>query len=85
MTYLENPMKQYTGLLTLGDFTLAPGTVYTEHFHQNYIEANGRGYILVVPDEAAKGLAVHHKAYARNRCSKGSDPDQSQGCMPCRM
>lgn len=64
MTYLENPMKQYTGLLTLGDFTLAPGTVYTEHFHQNYIEANGRGYILVVPDEAAKGLAVHHKAYA---------------------
>ena len=64
MTFLEKPLKQYTSLLTLGDITLSPGGIYTEHLFQGYDIANGRAYILVVPDEAAEGLAVHHQSYA---------------------
>ncbi len=62
MTYLEEDLKDYREPLTLGDFTLQPGGVYTERLSQG--SENGRGYILVVPDEAAEGLAVHHSGYA---------------------
>ena len=62
MTYLEEALKDYREPLTLGDTTLQPGGVYTEHLSQG--SENGRGYILVVPDEAAEGLSVHHQAYA---------------------
>ena len=62
MTYLEGPLKAYREPLTLGGVTLQPGGVYTEHLSQG--SENGRGYILVVPDEAAEGLSVHHFAYA---------------------
>lgn len=64
MTYLEEPLRDYHQPITLGDTTLTPGSVYTEHLSQSYGEANGRGYILVVPDEAVDGLAVHHLSYA---------------------
>ncbi len=64
MTYLEEPLRNYGQPVTLGSITLSPGSVYTEHFSQSYGMANGRGYILVVPDEAVDGLAVHHLAYA---------------------
>lgn len=64
MAYLEKPLKDYDRPLILGDVTLAPGDVYTEHLSQGGGIVNGRGYVLVVPDEAAEGLAVHHKAYA---------------------
>lgn len=64
MTYLEEPLRDYDQPITLGDTTLTPGSVYTEHLSQSPGVANGRGYILVVPDEAAEGLAVHHLAYA---------------------
>ena len=53
-----------SAILYMGSITLSPGGVYTEHFSQSYGMANGRGYILVVPDEAVDGLAVHHLAYA---------------------
>ncbi len=62
MTYLEGPLKAYREPLTLGGVTLQPGGLYTERFSQG--SENGRGYILVVPDEAAEGLPVHHRAYA---------------------
>ncbi len=64
MTYLEEPLRTYTQPLTCGDTTLQPGGVYTEHLSQSGGITNGRGYILVVPDEAAEGLAVHHRTYA---------------------
>lgn len=64
MTYLEEASRAYNQPLTVGDVTLRPGGVYTEHLSQSGGEANGRGYILVVPDEAAEGLNAHCKAYA---------------------
>jgi len=64
MTYLEDALRAYDQPLTFGDFTLQPGGVCTEHISQSGGITNGRGYILVVPDEAGEGLAVHHKTYA---------------------
>lgn len=64
MTYLEEPLRACGQPLTFGDVTLMPGSIYTEHFSQNFGVGNGYGYILVVPDEAAEALAVHHLAYA---------------------
>ena len=64
MTYLEDVLKAYQEPLTLGEVTLRPGGVYTEHLSQSGGTVNGRGYILVVPDEAVEGLPVHHWAYA---------------------
>ena len=64
MSYLEDPLRAYDQPLTLGELTLQPGGVYTEHLSQNGGITNGRGYILVVPDRAAEGLAVHHSSYA---------------------
>nr|WP_276951837.1 FtsX-like permease family protein [Acetatifactor muris] len=64
MTYLEEPLGDYHQPIALGNVTLTPGNVYTEHLSQSFGVGNGRGYILVVPDEAAAGLAVHHLAYA---------------------
>ena len=64
IAYLEELLKNYDQPITLGDTTLTPGSVYTEHLSQGNGMANGRGYILVVPDEAVNGLAVHHLSYA---------------------
>jgi hypothetical protein len=64
MTYLEEVLRDYREPLTLGDVTLQPGGVYTEHLSQSGGTVNGRGYILVVPDEAVEGLPVHHWTYA---------------------
>ncbi len=64
MSYLEDTLRTYNQPLTFGNFTLQPGGVCTGHFSQSGGIANGRGYILVVPDEAAEGLAVHHRTYA---------------------
>ena len=64
MTYLAGPLRSYDRPVTLGGQALTPGGLYTEHLSQSYGTVNGRGYILVVPDEAAEGLPVHHWAYA---------------------
>ena len=64
MTYLEEPLRDYDQSIIVGSVTLSPGSVYTEHLSQSFGIANGRGYILVVPDEAVDGLPVHHLAYA---------------------
>lgn len=64
MAYLDDALRIYGQPLTFGDFTLQPGGVCTEHFSQSGGITNGRGYILVIPDEAAEGLTVHHKTYA---------------------
>ena len=62
--HLEGALGDYGGTLTLGGRTLAPGGVCTEHLMQGFGVSNGTWYILVVPDEAAEGLAVYHWAYA---------------------
>lgn len=64
MTYLEDALKEYRKPLVLGETELAPGNIYTEHLAQGGWNTNGRGYILVVPDEAAEGLSIHHRTYA---------------------
>ena len=64
MTYLEGLLNGYSQPLALGSTALNLGGIYTEHLSQSYGTVNGRGYILVVPDEAAAGLSVHHWAYA---------------------
>lgn len=61
MTYLEEPLGAYMEPLTLGGVPYQPGGVYTEHISQSY--SNGRGYILVVRDEAVADFAVHHQVY----------------------
>ncbi len=62
MAYLEDTLKGYEQPVALNGVTLEPGGVCTGHLAQS--SGNGRGYILVVPDEAAEGLPVHHLAYA---------------------
>ena len=64
MTYLEEPLRDYDQPITLGNLTLIPGSVYTEHLSQSLGVGNGRGYVLVVPDEAVARQAVHHLSYA---------------------
>ncbi|MDE7171194.1 MAG: ABC transporter permease, partial [Oscillospiraceae bacterium] len=64
ITYLEELLRAYDQPLALGGTSLTPGGLYTEHLSQSGGTVNGRGYILVVPDEAAEGLPVHHWAYA---------------------
>lgn len=64
MPYLEGSLRDYDRPVTVGGFTLAPGSLHTEHLSQSYGVGNGRGYILVVPDEAVERLGLHHMAYA---------------------
>lgn len=64
MAYLKAPLERYTHAITLGSHTLAPGSVYTGHLSQSYGVGNGRGYILVVPDDTVEGLNAHHLSYA---------------------
>lgn len=64
MTYLEDALKACQEPLTLGEAALLSGGVHTERLSQGGGLTNGRGYVLVAPDEAVEGLAVHHKSYA---------------------
>ncbi|GFI24606.1 hypothetical protein IMSAGC011_03408 [Lachnospiraceae bacterium] len=64
ITYLKEILQDYDQPIILGDVTLTPGSIYTEHLSQNFGVGNGQGYILIVPDEAVAGLAIHHLAYA---------------------
>ncbi len=64
MPYLAGPLGAYPEALLVGQTALSLSGLYTEHLSQSYGTANGRGYLLVLPDEAAEGLPVHHLAYA---------------------
>lgn len=64
MPYLGPLMEGYDETVTVGGVRLAPSEVYTEHFTQSLWDGNGRGFILVVPDDVAAGLPVSHTAYA---------------------
>lgn len=62
--YLEGLMSSYSQPLTVDGYEMAPGKVYTEHFTQSLWDGNGRGFILVVPNEALTTRPVIHRAYA---------------------
>lgn len=64
MDYLGNIMEQYTESIAVDMYTLEPGAVCTEIFTQSLWDGNGRGFILVVPDEVAEKRPVSHNAYA---------------------
>lgn len=64
MTYLKPLMTGYGEAITVGGHTLRPGGVYTENFTQSLWDGNGRGFILVVPDDAAKARPVSHSIFA---------------------
>lgn len=64
MPYLKDLMEGYSDPLTVGDMTMSLGGVSTETFTQSLWDGNGRGYILIVPDEAADARPVSHSIYA---------------------
>ncbi len=64
ISYLEEPLKNYTEPIIVDGKTLTLSSVHTEHFFQNYVAGNGRGYILVVPDGVINECLIHHQAYA---------------------
>lgn len=63
MSYLGKLMEGYEEPVTAGGARLLPGGVYTEHFAQKMWDGNGRGFILVVPDECLASRPVSHKIY----------------------
>ncbi len=64
-SFLEEPLRSYDGTLSLNGISLTAGSIHTEHLSQGFYDmTNGRDYILVIPDETADGLEIHHTAYA---------------------
>lgn len=64
MPYLEDLMQGYSAPVSVGGVPLEQAGVYTEVFTQLLWDGNGRGFLLVVPDEAAVSLPVSHSIYA---------------------
>lgn len=64
MPYLKDTLSAYDAPLELGGQSLAPGAIYTESFTQALWDGNGRGFILVVPDELLENQPVSHRIYA---------------------
>ena len=62
--YLEKTLKNYTKSITVDKTSLAFGGVCTGYFFQNDTAGNGRGYILIVPDDTIKKCSIHHQSYA---------------------
>lgn len=63
MKYLEKSMLNYNSPIEVGGKTLLSGEVYSEIFTQSLWDGNGRGYLLVVPDELLENQPVSHVAY----------------------
>lgn len=62
--YLEDILKDYAPAVTVGEYVLRFGEVYTEHFNQNdWGVGNGRGFLIIVPDEVLEGCTVRHWGY----------------------
>lgn len=75
MTYLEGLMTGYGQPVTVGGHTLAPGGVCAENFTQSLWDGNGRGFILVVPDETLTARPVSHGIYAAMTASPLPEAD----------
>ena len=63
MEYLGNLMSDYNDIVNIDGNRLSPGGVYTEHFAQKLWDGNGRGFLLVVPDECLASRPVSHSVY----------------------
>lgn len=62
--YLKEIIEDYAPLVTAGGQTLNFGGIYTEHFYQDdWGVGNGKGFLIVVPDEALYGCTVRHWGY----------------------
>lgn len=61
--YIAKALKNCTQEIVLGEQTLAPGAIHTELFAQSLYDANGNGFILVVPDETVSVSPVSHTMY----------------------
>ncbi|WP_343210170.1 ABC transporter permease [Anaerolentibacter hominis] len=64
MAYLKDTLTDYPDTITAGGQTLSRGGLYTESFTQSLWDGNGRGFILVVPDEVLAAQPVSHSIYA---------------------
>lgn len=64
MQYLGKLLGNSSQTIQVGNRTLAPAGVCTENFTQSLWDGNGRGFILVVPDEVAESRPVSHRIYA---------------------
>ena len=63
-SYLEEHLANYPQPVSVGSAQLTLGGVHTEHLMQYYNASNGTQFTLVVPDDVAEGLSLHHYAYA---------------------
>lgn len=64
MPFLKDIMADYDHPVFLNGSLLKPGPVYTESFTQYEWQANGHGFLIIVPDEAAESCTASHRAYA---------------------
>lgn len=64
MPFLKDTMTDYDHPVSLNGSVLKPGPVYTESFTQYTWQANGHGFLIIVPDEAAESCTASHRAYA---------------------
>ena len=77
-SYLEEHLANYPQPLSVGGAQLTLGGVHTEHLMQDYNASNGTQFTLVVPDDVAEGLPVHHYAYAA-KTAQPVTPEQFDG------
>ncbi len=63
MAYLEDALEDYDTIVSVGGNALSPGNIYTESFSQKLWDGNGRGFLLVVPDECLVSRPVSHSVY----------------------
>ena len=62
--YLKDLLAEYEPLFTVGDQVLTRSGIYTEHLMQDdWGTGNGKGFILVVPDEVLKDCEIRHWGY----------------------
>lgn len=74
MDYLKGQMSGYGEPVTVSGHTLTPSGVRTENFTQSLWDGNGRGFILVVPDEVLEARPISHSIYAAMTVEPLSDP-----------
>lgn len=63
-SYVADVVKAWKQPINVAGYRLTPGGIYTEHFGQYFMNVNGAGFILVVPDELAEACEVSHHIYA---------------------
>lgn len=62
--YLKNLLENYEEAITVGGSAFWLGGVYAEDFNQYAWEGNGRGFLLVAPDEETENRPAVHNIYA---------------------